>query len=454
MKKIFLTIFSIIFTFSLLFKPVKAQEYVNFIPSDYEALSQAVYLYSISNDQIIYTKNADMKLQPASLTKIMTTIIVLEAFNGDEEQLANTVISSGWGAFNEFAGKNVSTADFKAGEEVSYLNLLYGLLLQSACEAANILALNLGDGDIDVFVEKMNNKAKEIGCNNTNFTNAHGLEDDNQYTTAEDMAKILEYAYKTYPLFSKITSTQLYTLPSSNKHPEPRKIFTTNYMLKTTSKFYCEGITSGKTGTLEYRNLATTANRNGNEFLLVTLASPFANEQGEPYMTSMVDQLALYDWAYSSLSYKTILSSTEEMEDVYVKYGKDATRVLLRSDKDIKMYWPDDINLRSIERIVETQDDVMAPVSKDTQLGTMTLKIMGQPITQINLYTTKDIELDKIAYKIDVAKQFTSSKYFVFALLSALGVTAIFLLIYILRLKNKPLSHTVKGIEVASSRKK
>ena len=162
---------------------------LTFSPQNFSINSEAAYLVNLDTGMVIYEKNADKRLYPASLTKIMTAVLVLE----NVDDLENTMIEAPSYIFDELYGQNASTADFRPYETASAKDLMYGLMLQSACEAGSILGHHVG-GNVENFVLMMNEKAKELGCENTHFTNAHGLHDDNQYTTASDMAKIMEYA--------------------------------------------------------------------------------------------------------------------------------------------------------------------------------------------------------------------------------------------------------------------
>ncbi len=447
-KKVILFLLSTLTAISVFSTSISA---INFTPP-VDIYSQSVYLYNLTNDQLIYEKNGDMSLQPASLTKIMTTVMVLDAFQGDEVSLANTYISANHLAFDELYGTGASTADFRIGEEASYLELLYGLLLQSACEAGNIIAMNLGDGSLETFADMMTARAHELGAVNTNFENSHGLYHPDQYTTVEDMAIILQYVYETYPLYSDITTTTMYTLPPSNKHTESRNIHTTNNLIKQSSEYYYDGITSGKTGTLledgsgspEMRNLATTAEQDGIEYLLVTLGAPVYNQDGESEMFSMDDHRRIYTWAFSNLSYQTILSTTEEVAEVEVLYGQGSKHVLLASDTEINMFWPSDVDLRSIEYIIEQEESVIAPIEADVNLGNMTLKIMGQTIGEVELFTLNDVYRDELAYRTEVASRFTDSPHFIIALLSSIFILGLFILSFVLRKKKQSKARSLR----------
>ena len=139
--------------------------------------------------------------------------------------------------------------DIQRGETLTMQDLLYGMALQSANEAANIVADYLGNGSISDFVELMNQKAKEIGAVNTHFTNPHGLYGADHYTTAYDIYLIAKYALSV-PGFQDLVSTTVYTAQYADKHTEPLNFYTTNKMMVKNSDYYYEGLSGIKTGTL------------------------------------------------------------------------------------------------------------------------------------------------------------------------------------------------------------
>ncbi|HAB00893.1 MAG TPA: D-alanyl-D-alanine carboxypeptidase, partial [Ruminococcaceae bacterium] len=177
------------------------------VSPDFDVPAKFIYLVNTDTDTVVYEKNAEERAIPASLTKIMTAIIALQKTQNLD---AMDIKAPGY-IYNEFYGIGVSNAEIARGEVFTMRELLYALMLNSACEAASIIADYVGGGSIPSFVEMMNEKAKEIGALNTNFVNAHGLYDENQYTTAHDMYLITKYALE-QPGFLEIANTKNYTI--------------------------------------------------------------------------------------------------------------------------------------------------------------------------------------------------------------------------------------------------
>lgn len=164
-----------------------------------EVSSHSACVIDIDTGRILATENENEKSEPASITKIMTALIALE--NADLKKVV-TIHSAA-------AGVEGSSIYIKAGEKYSLEDLLYGLMLRSGNDAATAIAIDVA-GSVDAFVEKMNQKAQELGCTGTHFNNPHGLPDENHYTTAHDMALITAAALRN-DTFAKIVSTKNYT---------------------------------------------------------------------------------------------------------------------------------------------------------------------------------------------------------------------------------------------------
>lgn len=188
---------------------------------------------------VLYEKDPQLKEFPASITKIMTALVVL-----DHKQLTDTVEFSAEGLYSIESGS--SAAYIQPGEKMTVEQSLYVMMLHSANDVAHGLAYDVG-GNLEGFAKLMNEKAESLGCTNTHFVNASGLHDDNHYTTASDMAKIAKAAYQNEEL-RKIMGTVRYELPATNKKKEARVWVNGNRMIQEGSKYYYEPCLGGKTG--------------------------------------------------------------------------------------------------------------------------------------------------------------------------------------------------------------
>lgn len=235
--------------------------------------SKAVMVYELKSDTLIYTYNPDATIYPASMVKIMTALVALE-----QGALTDTVTVSS-AAVNSIKPGSVS-AGLRPGEQLTLKDLLYCLIVQSANDAAPVIAEHIAGSQED-FIAMMNQRSQELGCTGTHYSNVHGLHDDGTYTTARDVCRLVEYALEN-ETFREMFQTKSYTVPATNKSLE-RQIHTTNYMLSTeqVKKYYDERITGGKTGHTDKagRCLASTAQVGNMELLTIVMGAEATYEE-------------------------------------------------------------------------------------------------------------------------------------------------------------------------------
>ena len=419
-----------------LFVPTTA-EGVSFSPS-LDIYSEAVYMVNLNSGEVVYKKNENKSLYPASLTKIMTAVVLLEQYKDKPDQLKKTLVSAPSVAFDDFVGQKVSTADIRIGEKVSYEDLLYALLLPSACEAANIIAYNVGNGNINNFVKMMNDKAKELGCTNTNFANAHGLFDASQVTSARDLAIITKYAMS-LPRFTDIANTTTHTLTATSVHPKGSLVKHTNAMLFPGQYYYkyAKGI---KTGTLDEagRCLISTASKDGVNYLIVSMKAPMKDQDGNNKFYNCLDHITLYNWAFGKLSYSKLLDKKTVLTHIEVEYGKNAVHVNLTAKDDFTALWPKDVDYKTaVRQRYIMEDSVIAPVKQGDKLGKLELVYNGDVIFSTDLIAASSVERNTPKYKISVAKQFPSSSMMKLAVYICIGIIALYTTIFILKNKKK-----------------
>lgn len=374
----------------------------------FDTISHAVYMVNTDTGTVVYEKNAHDKIYPASLTKIMSVVIALE----NVEDLEGTIVTAPSYVYDEFYGLNVSTADVRQGEDVRMIDLLYAMMLPSACEASSIVADYVADGSITEFAEMMNKKAIEIGAFNTTFKNAHGLFNAEQHTTAYDMYLITKYAMS-LPMFEKISTATSYEMPATNKHPEPRIITHTNAMLSKTrggTYFYpsAKGI---KTGSLPEvgKNLISLASKNGYNYMLISMQAPDFNADGVKQQGHYTDAVKLYDWAFDSFKQQTVLKTDEMIDETSVRLCSEQDYVPLFSDRDVTALLPTDVDITSIQKIKTIQKDVNAPIAAGAVLGQMELKLNDEVIAIVNLITAKELKRSPMLYGLDVTLRFFST---------------------------------------------
>lgn len=413
---------------------------VTFTPN-FTVSSEAAVLINLDKDIVVYEKNPTKKMYPASLTKIMTAIVVLDHV----QDLDNTTYEAPLAVFDDLYGKGASAVGYSRGELIVATDLMYSMIMASACESAGILAYNVGGQSIANFIDMMNQKAVEIGCTGTNFVNPHGLYDDNQYTNAHDMALIAKYAVDNYPKFVEIATTTEYSLGATNYNAAGwATIHHTNAMTQN-GAFYYEPVRGLKTGTLDEsgRNLASMASRDGNNYLLVTMGAPINNPDGTKCNDQYSDHENIYEWAFNTFSYEKILSSTEEITEIPVKLGDNAEHVLLVPSEDFYTLWPNTLDASSLKTTINTKDyldadgAVVAPVEKGQVFGTYTLSLSGETLCTVKLVAKDSVSLSQLEYNIMKAKAFVGSFWFKAAAAAAGVLIVLYIVVYVLATRKR-----------------
>ena len=310
-------------------------------------------------NKVLYSKNEDTKMFPASTTKIMTAIITLENCSLDEQATAS------FDAVNIPEG--YATADIKIGETFTVEQLLEMLLVHSANDAANVLAEHVG-GSLESFVSIMNTKASELGLTNSHFTNAYGLQDNNHYTTARDLATIMKYCLQNED-FRRICGLASCAIPATNMS-EPRTYASTNQLVIAGNSNYYPYVTTGKTGfTSDAKHcLVSSAYNNDLELICVVLGSE----------DNFGDTRAIYNYAYSTYSIKDIVKENDTVTTISVKNASYNTKNLdLVVSEDIPALVSNSVDINSIEPQISLKENIEAPIEKGSVLGRVTYSVEG-----------------------------------------------------------------------------
>ncbi|NLO45247.1 MAG: D-alanyl-D-alanine carboxypeptidase [Clostridiales bacterium] len=415
MKRL-LSVFVCAAIFLAALSPAKAGAAYNSLLESLEPYSEIVYLQSLEDGTVIFEKNADVKTASASLTKLVTALVTLN--NCDD---INTVVTVPDTAINVFAGTNSSTAGLKPGERLSVLDLLYCMLVPSANEAAEILAEYIGNGSTKKFVGKMNELVKSIGCTATHFTNPHGLDEDNHYTTARDMAKIASYTL-TCPqsdLMEKITSTVKYTLPATNLSKE-RVLRTTNYLMNPGfADYYCKYVTGMKTGSTQNAGkcVIAKASCDGYSYLAVVLRGTFYDVDRDGYKENgaFMDAKKILEWTFANIKYETVLPSAQVVAEMPVKLSTKADYVAMVPDTELSTFVPSGVGESSV--LVEVDPSTVgksvdAPVKKGQKLGEAVVYYAGEEIARTDLVAAQDVGRNIFLYFLHIVKRLFSTIVF------------------------------------------
>lgn len=335
-------------------------------PDNLTTNSDSIILMDAKTGNILYSKNAFEKKYPASTTKLMTAILTLENC-----KLTDVVTVSHNAIFSIPIG--YSHASLQEGEELTVEELLNVLLIPSANDAAVALAEHIA-GSVENFATMMNNKAKELGCLNTNFINPNGVHDNNHYSTAYDLALIGQYAMK-FDDILRIAKVTQYTLPKTNKYDEENRIFnTTNGLVNKNEKYYypnCTGLKTGYTDKSGYCIVAT-AEKNGVELLEVVLGSESISDRYE-------DCIELFDYGFENYSNQNLVSANEIIENIEIAGATKETKnldIIAKSNIDVLL--KNNIDINSLDRKVEINENLSAPISEGAVVGKVTYTIDGE----------------------------------------------------------------------------
>ncbi len=326
--------------------------------------AEAVILYELNSGTMLYAYNPDTKIYPTSMVKLMTVLVALENGTlGDQVTVTRS-------ALNSVAIGSVS-ARLKTGEILTLEDLLYCTMVASANDAAAVVAEHIA-GSQDAFVQLMNEKAAELGCKGTHYSNASGLHDEETYTTARDICRITEAALENEQ-FKTIFETVSYTVPATNKS-DPREVKTTNNMALSGNKYYDERVTGGKTGATDKggRCLTVTAQQGGMDILCIVMGAKatYETEVSISKYGSFEECKELLDYAFSGFSYRQVFFDGQSISQYPVQGG--ANQVVTQPAASASTVLPNKLDV-SLLRWVYTQKDtaLVAPVEKGQSIGSV-----------------------------------------------------------------------------------
>jgi len=334
--------------------------------------SPSAILMDAGTGTVLFEKNPHEKMEPASITKIMTMLIVFEAIESGKVKLSDTVRVS------ERAWKTGGSQVFLGpGEEQTLETLLKCIVVASANDASVAVAEYIG-GSVEGFVKLMNDKAKQLGMENTNFTNPHGLSDPEHYTTAYDIALMSRELVK-YPMLFKWSTIWMDYLEHTDKERDPTMLANTNKLL---GKY--EGLDGLKTGYHSKAGhcFAGTAKRGDLRLISVVLNAPSSNQRFEDTVKLLDYGFGHYDSikvAERGMVQKTIPVEKGHVNEVNVIVTEDVS-ILIEKGKDVQ------INTK-----IDVPEKLFAPLNKNQAVGTLTVEHNGQVIKQIDLVVSEDV---------------------------------------------------------------
>ena len=371
---------------------------------------ESIYLFDADTGEALVEQNPDLPRCVASLTKMMTALLLLES--GKDLNGEVTVPTDLTQEFKDIQNANGTTMGLRIGETVRRIDLLYGLLVASANDAASVIASDVSDGDLTAFVARMNQRAKELGCTSTSFTCVHGLYDYGNVSSAHDLALIAK-ACAENETYMQVANPLSYTLPATNLHQNERTITSTNLMLNPEYPYYRDYIRGMKTGftTLAGRCYVTFAQKDGHTYGLVVLGSDLDNIYREAS--------EILDWAFASFSDRELVDTETPLTTAPLKKCRSYEEVELYAAAPVSGYGHAD---DKVTFTYDLQENISATVKDGAVLGTATVYLDGYEVGTVDLVTHQE-------YVSDFRTDLQSTLLLMAALIVLLAVLSFFTLV-------------------------
>jgi len=381
------------------------------------------YLYNFENDEILLQMGTEERVYPTSTVKIMTGIVAIEAL-GEELDRRITITPE---MLAKVTGNNIQ---LKAGETVTVEQLLYGTLMNSANDAATVLAF-AAYGSVEAFVARMNEKAAWLGAYSTYYTNPTGMHNDAMVTTVADTAIIAKYAYS-LPLFMEIVSTPNYVMEGTSSS-DYRNIYNRNALI---SKYYnakylysrAIGMNAGSTPQGGYCICAVAEERTTG---LTYLAIVMGADEVDGALYNYINAIKLFEWAFSSFTYVEVLRADKIICELPVNLSSTLDYVTLVPEKSITVYLPADTVVSTDIRYSYNTfaDSIDAPIQTGEEAGTITVLMGDRILGSCSLVTTSSIARSEFLYFLARVKSFTQGRFFKAFVISAIVLTVVYVFI-------------------------
>ncbi len=365
-----------------------------------EAVALAALLVDDTNDMVLYEKYAHEQINPASTTKIMTALLIVEAIEAGKISLEDKITATIPQLNSVMWDASHISPRVKIDETMTVESYLYSVMIESDCVCCNILAEHLC-GSVNEFVKLMNKRAEELGCEKTSFVNAHGYPAEGHKTTAWSLYLIAREAMK-HPIFARICGTNTYTLPATDKYKE-RRLKNTNWLLGMPSStdipydtdYTFDGCLGIKTGYSSEAGscLVSCAERDGRTLFCV-ITGAWANKlaDGTTQRRSFSESVRLLDWGYSNFSRHCYIEQSDVVGSCPVSGAYHTDSVPLVPSENGWGFLPNAADYTDLDCAVTLNSEcVPTPIKKGDVLGCMTLSHNGTQIAQLTLSAARSV---------------------------------------------------------------
>lgn len=361
----------------------------------------AAFLYEYTSDTLMYSWNGDMRIVPASFVKILTALIAIEKGNLQDQV---TVHTASFSSLPHDAAMIRLPLPLQDGEIFTLEDMLNLMLLASGNDAAIVIAEHIS-GTQAAFVEEMNRYAEALGCEDTNFTNVHGMYDANQYSTCRDIARIIDRAME-FESFRKVFGAIYYTVPATNLNPDFRLLTTVNFHLTSDADetYYDGRVTGGRTGVglNDERCIASTASKDGLDMICIIVGSQtFYEENGYTVKSvgAFKEASSLFDHGFDGYKSVQVVHDGQVLKQLDIENGE--CNLTLGAKESVTTIVPKDIYLEDLNFVYsDTATSFSAPIEKDQYISSVRISYGNLCLAEVELFAMNTVKTMQDSYEI------------------------------------------------------
>lgn len=378
------------------------------------------YLYNVTNDRVLYSKNTELRIYPASTVKIMFALIAIE--NWTEDWDTEIVVTS-----DMTRGVTGNKLHLLSGEVVTFRDMINGVVVGGANDCASVIAYALFGGT-DEALRLMNQKAAELDMRDTVYKNISGLHDPEMVTTLADTVKLAKYAITQYKYYD--VASQFKFEMDATERSGTRKIYTQNAFMTSyyTDRYYrsdVSGINVGYTDAAGYCAVVV-AEHDGTSYLAVAMGSGSSGDEIYSFTTIS----SMLDWAYENFGYITVVKESEIIREVPVRMSATFDKVALYAKRTVDIFMEGDIDVKNDIRhtVVLKQDELDAPLKQGDVVGYLTISYNDEVLDKVELIVRSDIPRSETMYISSVVGNFVLSDSFVTCVIIVVAAAVIYVL--------------------------
>lgn len=390
-----------------------------------QLVSDIYYLENLDEGTVFFEKNSEKKTPAAGFVKVLAAIVALEKWGNLDGSITLT-----YDNLNIFEYEyGMTTAIYEEGETVSKRELFDCLVVYSANDALSVIAYEIS-GSVEAFVAEIQALVNKIGCTSTVIKNIHGFDEEGQYTTASDVAKIIKYAIK-YPAFNEAFSASEVTLKATDKNEE--RVYKSSNKMKNAAiaDYYHPSVTGGKQTSTELAGecISVISNADGYSYLTVVMGGQLTDIDNDYYdeNTSMTDTQKMLDWIYENIRYKVVATAEQTVTTIDVVAGQGNTKLRLIPEKETSALVPAKVTPASVMfEFVDKPESLVAPIKAGDFVAKANIYYAGHKLTSVNLVAADTVKLSFTGLLISALKSIVGSTFF-------LAITLVFALIAVLK---------------------